>query len=125
MRRLSAAGVRLACLTNGTAQVTDAFVRRCGLEPYVEKVITVEEVRRWKPPAPIYRHAAEVLEVPPDRLALVAAHAWDCHGAKRAGLTTAWISRLEGRYPPIFAPPDVRGADLVQVADRLLTLPRQ
>jgi 2-haloacid dehalogenase len=123
VRRLAAAGMRVVCLTNGTAQVTGDFVRRCGLEAYVEKVITVEEVRRWKPPALIYQHAADVLDVPPHRLALVAAHAWDCHGAKRAGLTTGWISRLEGRYPPIFAPPDVRGIDLVQVADRLIALP--
>jgi 2-haloacid dehalogenase len=123
VRRLAAAGVRLACLTNGTARVTTAFVQRCGLAPYIEKVITVEEVRRWKPPAVIYHHAATTLDIPLQRLALVAAHAWDCHGAKRAGLTTGWVSRLEGHYPPIFAAPDVSGADLVEVADRLLALP--
>jgi 2-haloacid dehalogenase len=123
MRRLAAAGIPLACLTNGGAQITTGFVERCGLLPFIQRVITVEEVRRWKPPATIYNHAATTLGVPPGRLTLVAAHAWDCHGAKRAGLTTAWISRLEGRYPPIFTAPDVRGADLVEVADRLLALP--
>lgn len=122
MRRLSQAGVRLACLTNGSAQVTTAFVERTGLAPYVEKVITVEEVGTWKPPAVVYRHAADSLGVAPDRLALVAAHAWDCHGASRAGLTTGWVSRLEGRYPEIFAPPDVTGATLTEVADALLGL---
>jgi 2-haloacid dehalogenase len=53
----------------------------------------------------------------------VAVHAWDCHGAKRAGLTTGWASRLEGGYGGLFAPADVTGADLAEVADGLLALP--
>jgi 2-haloacid dehalogenase len=123
VEKLAAAGVRLVFLTNGSAEVTAAFAERAGLRPYLEKVITVAEVRRWKPPAIVYRYAAEWLGVPPDRLALVAAHAWDCHGAKRAGLVTGWVSRLEGRYPAIFAPPDVTGGTLAEVAGALLSLP--
>lgn len=122
MERLSAAGVRIACLTNGGRQVTQSLLDRHGLAGHVERVITVEEVRSWKPPAVVYHHAAQVLGLPPGRLALVAAHGWDCHGAKRAGLTAGWVSRLEGRYPTIFEPADVTGASLVEVADRLLAL---
>jgi 2-haloacid dehalogenase len=103
--------------------VTAAFAERAGIAPRLERVMTVAEVGRWKPPAIVYRYAAEWLGVPPGRLALVAAHAWDCHGAKRAGLVTGWVSRLEGRYPPVFAPPDVAGATLEEVADGLLGLP--
>ena len=123
VERLAAAGVRVAALTNGSAEVTASFSERAGIAPYLERIITVAEVGSWKPPAPVYRHAADSLGVEPGRLALVAAHAWDCHGAHRAGLVTGWVSRLEGRYPPVFAPPDVTGATLVEVADALLSLP--
>ncbi len=123
-RLLGEAGIRLACLTNGSAAVTDAFVRRAGLGPYVERVISVAEAGTWKPAAPVYRHAASVLGVEPGRLALVAAHAWDCHGASRAGLLTGWVSRLEREYSPIFTPPDVTGDDLAEVARGLLDLPQ-
>lgn len=123
LKRLAAAGVRMATLTNGSAQVVESFAERAGLEPYLDKVITTAEVLRWKPPPIVYRYAAESLGVPPGRLALVAAHAWDCHGAKRAGLVTGWVSRLETRYPPVFAAPDVTGRTLVEVADGLLSLP--
>src|SRR5438552_11048148 len=34
----------------------------------------------------VYLHAAKECGVEPSRVALVAAHAWDTHGAKRAGL---------------------------------------
>jgi len=71
----------------------------------------------------VYRHAASALGVEPGGLALVAAHAWDCHGASRAELVTGWVSRLERAYSPIFAPPDVTGADLTEVARGLLGLP--
>lgn len=121
--RLAAGGVRLACLTNGAPKPMAAFVERAGLAPFIERVISVEEVRRWKPTAIVYRYAAEVLDVPAERLALVATHPWDCHGAKRAGLMAGWVSRKQGSYSPLFAEPDVTGGDLVAVADALLALP--
>ncbi|MGE5136060.1 MAG: haloacid dehalogenase type II [Gemmatimonadota bacterium] len=123
VQRLAGAGVRVALLTNGGPEVMASFAGRTGLTPYLDKVITTAEVRRWKPPPIVYRYAAESLGVTPERLALVAAHAWDCHGASRAGLVTGWVSRSEGRYPPVFAPPDVTGETLVDVAEGLLSLP--
>jgi len=118
--RLAEAGLRVACLTNGSASFTTSFVERAGLR--VDRIISVGEVYRWKPASVVYLYAAEVLGVSPDRMALVAAHDWDCHGAKRAGLTTGWVSRKAGGFGVPFAPPDVRGEDLTEVAAKLLAL---
>ncbi|MGH3094762.1 MAG: haloacid dehalogenase type II [Streptosporangiales bacterium] len=123
LRRLHDAGIQVATLTNGTAESTRRFLDRTGLAPLVQQVISCEEVGSWKPPAAVYRHAVDTLATPRERVALVAVHAWDCHGAKRAGLTTGWCSRLERRYGELFAAPDVVGADLVEVVDGLLALP--
>jgi len=119
---LTEAGLRVACLTNGSADLASSFVNRTGLGTGVDRVISVEEVYRWKPAGVVYRYAAEVLNVPSDRLALVAAHDWDCHGAKRAGLTTGWVSRKSGGFGAPFAAPDVVGEDLTEVAAKLLAL---
>jgi 2-haloacid dehalogenase len=118
--RLAEAGLRVACLTNGSASFTSSFVERAGLR--VDRIISVGEVYRWKPAGVVYLYAAEVLGVSPDRLALVAAHDWDCHGAKRAGLTAGWVSRKAGGFGAPFAPPDVQGEDLTEVAAKLLAL---
>ena len=118
--QLTEAGLRVACLTNGSASFTSSFVERAGLR--VDRIISVGEVYRWKPASVVYLYAAEVLGVSPDRLALVAAHDWDCHGAKRAGLTACWVSRKAGGFGAPFAPPDVRGEDLTEVAAKLLAL---
>lgn len=123
LQRAHAAGLAVAALTNGSATLTQERLERAGFAGLVERVVSIDEVRAWKPaPAP-YRHAAEVLGVVPGRLALVAVHAWDVHGARRAGLVTGWASRLEGRFPAIFDRPDVVGSDLVEVVEGLLALP--
>jgi 2-haloacid dehalogenase len=123
LERLRRAGVPVATLTNGAAATVTALLQRAGFDALVDRVITIDEVQTWKPaPAP-YRHAADVMGVAPGRLAHVAVHGWDVHGAHRAGLVTGWASRLEGTFPAVFDPPDVTGADLLEVADGLLALP--
>ena len=119
---LSEAGLRVACLTNGSAYLGSSFVNRSGLGSLVDRVISVGEVYRWKPAGVVYRYATEVMDTTPDRMALVAAHDWDCHGAKRAGLTTGWVSRKSGGFGAPFAQPDVVGEDLTEVAAKLLAL---
>ena len=122
MTTLTEAGMRVACLTNGSAYLTSSFLNRTGLGAMVDRVISVEEVYRWKPSKMVYLYAAERLDVPPQWMALVAAHDWDCHGAKRAGLTAGWVSRKSGGYGAAFEPPDVVGEDLTEVAAKLIAL---
>lgn len=117
------AGMRMITLTNGSAQNTAILLQRAGIDEDIEQVLSVDDVQRWKPAPEIYRHAATSTQVPPDRVALVAAHAWDTHGAHQAGLTTGWVARLEDEFPAIFAAPDVTGRDLVEVISDLIALP--
>lgn len=122
LRLAHEAGVRVITLTNGSAATTSALLERAGVRGDVEQVVSVEVVRRWKPAPEPYRHAAALCDVPPERMALVAAHGWDTHGAHQAGLITGWVSRLEGNWNELFEPPDVTGPDLVAVVGGLLAL---
>jgi 2-haloacid dehalogenase len=121
--QLREAGVRVATLTNGSAAVTRRLLEQAGLDSFVERTISIDEVRHWKPSAEVYRHAAAVLGVEPERLALVAVHAWDVLGAGRAGLLTGWVSRREVSFHPAMPPPTVAGPSLPEVVSRLLALP--
>lgn len=123
MRRAVDAGIDVIALTNGSAETTQALLERAGVQRHVRQVVSVDDVQRWKPAPEIYRYAAKTCHVEPEQIALVAVHGWDTHGAHEAGLVTGWVSRLEGRFPPIFAQPDVIGDDLVEVVDALLVLP--
>jgi 2-haloacid dehalogenase len=123
MRVLTDAGVSIVCLSNGARESTEAFLDRSGLDRFVDQVISVADVGKWKPPPEVYRYALERIGRPAGDVALVAVHAFDCHGAHAAGLTTGWASRHERHYGDVFTPADVTGEDLVEVADGLLALP--
>lgn len=122
LRTLSESGVKIGCLTVGDPDNTRSFLAGAGLETYVDHVVTSDVVGTWKPAPAVYHHTAKALGCELDRMALVAVHAWDCHGAKRAGALAGWCSRLEGEPGDVFQPADVRGDDLVEVVDGLLAM---
>jgi 2-haloacid dehalogenase len=120
LRALRAAAVRVVTLSVGSAELNRRQLDRAGLGDLVERTLSADGVRRWKPAPEPYRYAAQECGVPVDRMALVAVHAWDTHGATRAGLRAAWVSRLEGRHPESFTAPEVLADDLEDAVAQLL-----
>ncbi|MBV2366804.1 HAD family hydrolase [Streptomonospora nanhaiensis] len=124
IRRFAEAGVPMGFLTVGGRDATERFLERTGWDRYISRVVTAADEGVWKPAPALYHIAAESLGVPAARTALVAVHAWDCHGAKQAGLLAGWCGRLESVYGDVFTPADAVGDDLVAVAEGLLRLGR-
>jgi 2-haloacid dehalogenase len=120
--RLRDAGLRLATLTNSTRQVAEAQMESSGLRDYFEQILSADDVKRLKPAPEPYRMAAESLRVEVEGVRLVAAHAWDVAGALRAGCAAAFVARPGMVLDPLVESPDVVGADLSQVADRILQM---
>ena len=112
-------GFRVVALTNGGADNTRKLLERAGIAHHFEKVISIDEVRRWKPNREVYLHAARTAGVAPERMTLIAAHAWDVHGAKQAGLGGAWLKRQDKLYQPAMLPPDAEGETLAAVVEKL------
>lgn len=119
LRRMSAAGLRLATLTNGGRDNSERMFTRTGVRDLFEQVLSVEQVDSWKPAARVYEHAARQCGVPIADTVMVAVHPWDLHGAKSAGMRTAWVNRSGADFPGYFAPPDYVALDMVDLADRL------
>jgi 2-haloacid dehalogenase len=123
LRQLAEAGVRVVTLSHGSPGTAETALERGGIAPLVERTLTSESIRAWKPNREVYLWAAGVCDVAPDRLALVAAHGWDVQGAQRAGLTGAWFPRSERVYPAVFEPAHLTAADLPGAVGALLALP--
>lgn len=123
LRRLAGAGVRVITLTHGSPGVAEAGLERGGVSPLVERSLSSEVIRVWKPSREVYVWAAGVCDVPPERMALVAAHGWDVQGAQRAGLTGAWFPRSERIFPTVYGDADILAPDLAGAVDALLALP--
>ena len=122
LRTLAEAGIRAVTLTHGSPGVAEAALARGGVTPLVERCLSSETIRAWKPSREAYLWAAGACDVAPERMALVAAHGWDVLGAQRAGLTGAWFPRSERSYPAVFEPPHVAAVDLHDAVGALVAL---
>ncbi|HEV2092717.1 MAG TPA: haloacid dehalogenase type II [Rubrobacter sp.] len=114
--QLRDAGLRLAALTNSTAEVAEAQLENAGISDRFDMVLSADSVRRLKPAPEPYRAAAEALGVEIPQVRLVAAHAWDVAGALRVGCAAAFVARPGMVLDPLVETPDVVGADLSEVA---------
>lgn len=56
-------------------------------------ILGAELVRRYKPDPEVYLSAADIFDLKPAEVMMVAAHLDDLRGAKRAGLSTGFVSR--------------------------------
>lgn len=120
--RLREAGLRLAALTNSTQQVAESQLKNAGIADRFEQILSADIVKRLKPAPEPYRMAAESLGVEIGEVRLVAAHAWDVAGALRAGCAAAFVARPGMVLDPLAPSPDVVGADLQEVADRVIEI---
>jgi 2-haloacid dehalogenase len=99
------------------------MAKRAGL-PW-DCVISAELFRHYKPDPEAYLGCADLLDVAPGELMLVAAHPSDLRAARDAGLLTAYVARpLErgpGRRPPHVEDGefDLMAADFVDLAGQL------
>jgi 2-haloacid dehalogenase len=123
LRRLVEAGFRVVTLSHGAPGIAEAGLERGGIAPLVERSLSSEAIRAWKPSREAYLWAAGSCGVAPDRMALVASHGWDVLGAQRAGLTGAWFPRSERTYPAVYEAPHLSAPDLAGVVDALVALP--
>lgn len=120
MKALRENEVRVLALTNGSMKNTQTLLKEAGLDAQVEQVVSIDEIKAWKPLPAGYQYAARVAGCDVGRSALVAAHAWDCQGAARAGLVTGWVRRTERCFNPALGRPDVEGDSLEAVCGGLL-----
>ena len=120
LERLHDVGFVMVALTNGSTVVATDQIKNAGLEPYLQRVISVEEVGRFKPDPIPYLHAAAVMGVSIGDLTLVAAHDWDCAGATAAGAGTVFVKRPGAVWSIPADMPDVVVGDIADLADLLI-----
>lgn len=109
-------------LTNGSRTNTERLVQDNGIEQLVDDIVSVEDFKIWKPQTQLYRQAALKHTCAPENSLLIAAHAWDVHGAIRAGFHGIWIQRQESIYHPLMGRPAEQVTNLVDAVDLALPL---
>ena len=108
---------RLVILSNGDPDMLEAIRPYLGID--FNRVISVAEAGRFKPHAATYRKAAEILDARPEQILFVANHAFDCVGAKAAGMLAAFVDRRKRPFGDWPYQPDLIVADFRELAERL------
>jgi 2-haloacid dehalogenase len=106
---------RLVVLSNGDPDMLEAARTYHGI-PF-DRVISVKEANAFKPHVATYTKAAELLGLRMDEVLFVANHAFDCIGAKSAGMRTAFIDRRQRPFGITPHQPDIIARTMKDLAD--------
>jgi len=109
---------KLVVLSNGDPDMLEA-AKAWHKVPF-DEVISVAAAQSFKPHVATYTKAAEMLGVRMDQVLFVANHAFDCIGAKAAGMRTAFIDRRSRPFGATPHQPDIRVPDMASLADLLV-----
>jgi 2-haloacid dehalogenase len=120
LARLRAGGHQLAALSNSPHDAEQAQLAHAGLTDSFDAILSADAVRAFKPRPEPYQLTARTFDVATRDVTFVAAHAWDIAGASAAGCRVAFVARPGMPRNPIDPDPDIVGADLSEVADRIL-----
>ena len=81
----------IAPLSNGNISLMTGLAKHAGL-PW-DVILGAELARHYKPDREVYQSAADLLDLKPADVMMVAAHLGDLRAAKQVGLRTAFVTR--------------------------------
>ena len=105
-------GRKLAILSNGSPAMLYAVVKHAGLSTLLQSVISVDELKMFKPHPSVYGLATQYLGVKTHEIGFVSSNFWDVSGASSFGFRTFWINRNDSQ-------PDALGFEPLAVVKRL------
>src|SRR5215831_13390531 len=119
LRELKASGRQTAILSNGTPRMLEAAVEAAKLGAELDRVLSVDAIRMYKPRPEVYRLVTDAFHVAPAVIRFVSSNRWDVMGAVAFGFRAVWINR--GGMPEEYAdaPPTKVLQDLRGLVERI------
>ena len=108
---------RLVVLSNGDPDMLEAAKQHHRIA--FERTISVAAANSFKPHVATYTKAAEIVGVRMDEVLFIANHAFDCIGAKAAGMRTAFIDRRQRPFGATPYQPDLLVPSMTALADAI------
>ncbi|HRF43221.1 MAG TPA: haloacid dehalogenase type II [Candidatus Competibacteraceae bacterium] len=120
---LKAQGLRLVAFSNGVEASIRALLTNAGVLPLLEDVVSVDDLRTFKPDPEVYAYLARRTGQAPNETWLVSSNAWDVIGAKAAGLRAVWVKRQSDMvFDPWEVEPDIVVSSLDELPARFAKL---
>jgi 2-haloacid dehalogenase len=115
LRRLRAAGIKTAILSNGTPDMLDAAVKSAGIAQLLDAVLSVEAVGVYKPHPKVYQLPVERLGIEPRAISFQSSNAWDAYAASAFGMRVVWCNRYGQRPERLPGKPDFEISSLAEL----------
>jgi 2-haloacid dehalogenase len=112
LQTLKRAGLRLAFLSNATANILNAGIKNAGLQNVFDHVLTTDMLKTYKPSPHAYKMAIDAFALRKEEILFVAFAGWDAAGAKAFGYPTFWVNRLNSTTERLGFDPDGIGTNL-------------
>lgn len=94
LEALRAGGIACGILSNGSPMMLERLTRAAALDHLLDRVLSVDEVRTYKPDPRVYALGCERFGVSPAHVTFLSSNAWDAAGAAAFGLRACWINRF-------------------------------
>lgn len=104
-----------AILSNGSKEMLATVVDSGGLAPYLDRLLTVEEVRLFKTAPQVYELLLKAFPVQKQDILFVSSNAWDALAAKWFGVDVFWVNRLGHPFEEIGERPNYEGRSLSEI----------
>jgi 2-haloacid dehalogenase len=120
LEALKAQGCTTVAFSNGVEATVRTLLERAGVLPHLDGVVSVDELKTFKPDPKAYAYLAQRLNCSIHQTWLVSSNPWDVIGAKSAGLKAAWIKRKpDAVFDSWGIEPDIVVENLEQLSERL------
>ena len=119
LKALKGKGISTAILSNGSREMLATVVESNGLSPYLDKVVTIEDVRLFKTAPQAYELLLKAFPVKKEEVLFVSSNAWDALAAKWYGFDVFWVNRLEHPFEEIGEKPNYEGNCLSKVLEAI------
>ncbi len=117
---LKSQGYTLVAFSNGVESTVRTLLERAGVLTHLDGVVSVDDLKTFKPDPKVYAYLARRLNHPMDETWLVSSNSWDVIGAKSAGLKSAWLQRQPDKvFDPWEISPDLIVPSIEELSTRL------
>jgi 2-haloacid dehalogenase len=117
LQELKARGIPTGILSNGDAHMLQDAVRFAGLSPYLDHLISVDQVRKFKTHPDAYALGEQVTGLRASGILFVSSNGWDALGATWFGYQTLWVNRYHLPFEELGTQPTRVGHDLRAVLE--------
>lgn len=117
LKALKDAGLNTAILSNGSPKMLNGAVQSAGIGGLLDDVLSVEDVRVFKPHKSVYDLVGNRFNCPANEVLFVSSNGWDAAAASGYGFYTTWVNRAGEPMDRLLWKPQQVLSDLTTIPD--------